>query len=51
MYGSGLEGTHLAKKVSPRSILVYPVIFFVRRILFAVSAVYLEDFLVAQLVI
>jgi len=44
-YGAGLEGTKLAKKVSPRSILLFPVSFFGRRILFAVSTVFLEDFL------
>ena len=43
-YGSGLEGTkHLLKK--PRkSILGVPVLFFARRILFAVSVILLEDF-------
>ena len=44
-YSSGLEGNHLSKKVSPRSILAFPAIFFGRRILFAVIAVYLQDFL------
>ena len=43
-YGSGLEGTkHLLKK--PRkSILGVPMLFFVRRLLFAASVVLLEDF-------
>ena len=50
-YGSGLEETNLAKKVSPSSILAYPVTFFGRRIIFALSAVYLAHFLWAQLAI
>ena len=50
-YGSGLEETNLAKKVSPSSILAYPVTFFGRRIIFALSAVYLVHFLWAQLAI
>ena len=51
MYGSGIEGVNKAKKVSPSSILANPVFFFGRRILFAVSAIYLQDFLFAQLAI
>ena len=35
----------------PRSIVAYPVLFFCRRIIFAVSAVYLYDFLWGQLTI
>ena len=50
-YGAGLEGTNLAKKVYPKSILAYPVFFFGSRIAFAVSAVMLGDFLWAQLAI
>ena len=50
-YGAGLEETSLIKKVSPRSILAYPVTFFGRRIIFALSAVYLSDFLWAQIAI
>ena len=44
-YGAGYDGTNPAKKVSPMSVLVYPLSFFVRRILFALSAVYFPDFL------
>ena len=50
-YGAGVEETSLIKKVSPKSILVYPVFFFGRRLIFAVCAVYLEDFLWGQLAI
>ena len=50
-YGAGLEGTNLAKKVHPKSILAFPVFFFGRRIAFAASAVLLVDFLWAQLAI
>ena len=50
-YGAGVEETSLVKKVSPRSILAYPVFFFGRRLIFALSAVYLEKFLWAQLAI
>ena len=50
-YGAGLEEISLIKKVSPKSILAYPVIFFGRRLVFALSAVYLEDFLWGQLAI
>ena len=50
-YGAGYEGLNLAKKVSPKSILGIPVFYFGRRILFAVSAVYLEQNLLAQLAI
>ena len=50
-YGAGLDGVNLVKKVSPKSILAYPVTFFSRRILFVVSAVYFEDFIWAQIAI
>ena len=50
-YGAGLVGTNLVKKVQPRSILAFPMIFFGRRVLFAVSAVLLKDCLWAQLAI
>ena len=50
-YGAGVEETSLIKKISPRSILAYPVFFFVRRLIFAISAVYLQNFLWAQLAI
>ena len=43
-YGSGLEGTNYMFKKPRKSILGVPVLFFVRRILFAVSVVILEDF-------
>ena len=43
--GAGYDGTNPAKKVSPRSVLVYSVSFFARRILFALSAVYFSYFL------
>ena len=49
--GAGMEGTNLKKKVSPRSILFYPLIFFGRRIIFVLSAVFLGDFLFVQLLI
>ena len=48
-YGAGLAEVSLIKKVAPKSILAFPVTFFGRRIIFAWSAVYLEDFLWAQL--
>ena len=50
-YGEGLGETNLAKKVSPRSILAYPTTFFGRRIIFALSAVFIADFLWAQIAI
>ena len=50
-YGAGLEEVNLTKKESPRSILAFPLFFFSRRILFAVSAVFLDDFLWAQIAI
>ena len=39
--GSGLEGTKVNVTTPSKSIIAYPTIFFGRRILFAVSAVYL----------
>ena len=42
-FGAGYDGTNPAKKVSPKSVLLYPVSFFIRRILFALSAVYFPD--------
>jgi len=44
-FGAGLEGTKFKSKQPNKSILAYPVFFYVRRILFAVSAVLLGDFL------
>ena len=43
--GSALLGTKVDVSTPKKSILAYPAIFFARRILFAVSAVYLGQFL------
>ena len=45
MCNSGLVGTKIDVTTPSKSILLYPAIFFARRILFAVSAVYLGNFL------
>ena len=47
-YDSALEGTKVDVKTPSKSILAYPSIFFARRIMFAVSAVYLGKFLWSQ---
>lgn len=48
---ASLEGTRVDVTTPPKSILAYPAIFFARRIIFALSAVYLGHFLWAQLLI
>jgi hypothetical protein len=46
-----IEGTKFELKKPLKSILAYPVLFVARRIFFALSAVYLVDFLWVQLAI
>ena len=50
-YTEFLVGTKFKLENPSMSILVYPVLFVARRIIFALSAVYLVDFLWAQLAI
>jgi len=50
-YGSGLTGTKYQLKKPRKSILGFPAFLFVRRILFAVSLVFLKEFFWAQMVI
>lgn len=47
-YDSGIEGTKIDVKTPSKSILAHPSIFFARRTLFAVSAVYLGQFIWSQ---
>lgn len=46
-YGSALEGTNLNKKEQKWSIVVFPASFFARRIIFAVTLIIMENFVVA----
>ena len=49
--GVGVESTKVDVESPSKSILAYPVIFFGRRIVFAASAIFLGEFLWAQLAI
>ena len=44
-YGAGLEGTKVESEQPTRYILAYPVIFFGRRIMFAMSVIFFGNFL------
>ena len=44
-YGALLDGTKTDVKEPNRSIIVYPLIFFLRRFAFSISAIYLSDVL------
>ena len=48
-YIAGIEGTKYETETPPKSIVAYPTIFAVRRILFSVSVIYMNDSIVAQL--
>ena len=50
-YGGVLEGTRYKDHKPSRSILFYPLTFFIRRLLFVWNVLYLDDFLWAQLAI
>jgi len=50
-YSAVLDGTNFESTNPRRIILVYPVIFFARRLIFVLSVIYLQDFLWAQLAI
>ena len=45
--GAGVEGTNVESEQPTRYILAYPAFFFARRILFAVSVIFLGNFLLA----
>ena len=50
-FGAGVAGTKVDVTIPKRSILAYPVIFFGRRIIFALSAIYLREFFWGQIFI
>ena len=50
-YDAGLDGTKLHSTRPSKSVLVYPMQFFARRIVFVVSAIFLGDYIWAQLTI